>query len=202
MGHRFRSAVLAGVTVLTVSLAAQPRFTKQDADRFQSKLNRIVDFGNTVPGKGAPSLSTALTDAELNAYLRFLAGSQIPVGIVEPTLSALGNGRVSGRAIVDLDAVRKQRERGLLDPMNLLGGRLPVVATGRLTTKNGVGQFALESAEVSGMTLPKSILQELLSYYSKSADKPSGINMDDPFELPARIREIEVGTGTATIIQR
>ena len=52
------------------------------------------------------------------------------------------------------------------------------------------------------MTLPKSILQELLSHYSRSSEKPSGINMDDPFELPARIREIEVGSGTATIIQR
>ena len=37
---------------------------------------------------------------------------------------------------------------------------------------------------------------------SRSPEKPSGINMDDPFDLPARIREIQVGTGTATIIQR
>jgi hypothetical protein len=202
MAHRLRSALLAGLTLVTVTVSAQPRLTKQDAERFQSKLNRIVEFGNTVPGRGAPSLSTPLTDAELNAYLRFLAGDQIPVGIVEPTLSALGNGRVSGRAIVDLDAVRKQKERGLLDPMNLLSGRLPVTAAGRLTTKNGIGQFSLETAEVSGMTLPKSILQELLSHYSRTSEKPSGINMDDPFELPARIREIEVGSGTATIIQR
>src|SRR6185436_18920993 len=178
MAHRLRSAVLAGLTLVTVSISAQPKFSKQDAERFQSKLSRIVDFGNTVPGKGVPTLSTALTDAELNAYLRFLAGDQVPVGIVEPTLSALGNGRVSGHAIVDLDAVRKQRERGLLDPMNLLSGRLPVIATGRLTTKNGIGQFTLESAEVSGMSVPKGILQELLSHYSRSADKPSGINMD------------------------
>ena len=51
------------------------------------------------------------------------------------------------------------------------------------------------------MTIPKAVLQELLSYYSRTPEKPSGINMDDPFELPARIREIRVQQGTALVIQ-
>ena len=51
------------------------------------------------------------------------------------------------------------------------------------------------------MTVPKSVLQELLSYYSQHPENPAGINMDAPFELPARIREIRVGTGTSTIVQ-
>jgi hypothetical protein len=44
-------------------------------------------------------------------------------------------------------------------------------------------------------------VQELLSFYSRSAEDPDGINMDDPFQLPARITEIKVATGTATIVQ-
>jgi hypothetical protein len=44
-------------------------------------------------------------------------------------------------------------------------------------------------------------VQELLSYYSKSAEKPSGISIDDPFELPAAIKEIRVGKGEATVVQ-
>ena len=51
------------------------------------------------------------------------------------------------------------------------------------------------------MTIPKTVLQELLSYYSRTKENPNGINMDDPFELPARIREIRVGKATATIVQ-
>lgn len=202
MNFRLRSGLVAGVAlVVAAGLSAQSRFNKQDADRFQQKLTRIVEYGERAPVRGAPPRSTPLTDTEVNAYFQHLAGDQIPVGIVEPALSAVGSGRVSGRAMVDLDAVRKQRERSMLDPMNWLTGKLPITATGRLTTKNGVGQFALESAEVSGVTVPKSILQELLSYYSRTPEKPSGINMDDPFELPARIREIQVGAGTATVIQ-
>jgi hypothetical protein len=197
-----RPAVLAVLAALAVApIAGQERLTKQDADRFQAKLGRIVVQGKSAPLKSAQPRSTPITDAELNSYLRFNAKDQVPVGILEPTLNALGDGRVSGRAVVDLDVVRKQKQRGWLDPVGYLSGRLPVTAAGRLTTKEGKGQFQLESAEISGVTVPKAVLQELLSFYSKSAESPNGIDMDAPFELPSRIREIRVGTGTATVVQ-
>jgi hypothetical protein len=40
-----------------------------------------------------------------------------------------------------------------------------------------------------------------VSYYSKTPENPSGINIDDPFALPARIREIRVERGQAIIVQ-
>jgi hypothetical protein len=71
-----------------------------------------------------------------------------------------------------------------------------------LITQNGVGRFQLESAEISGISIPKSLVQELLTHYSRTAEKPAGINLDDPFELPARITEIRVGRGEAMIVQQ
>ena len=199
---RRRSSVLLLISLLAlVPLAAQGRLSRQDAERFQSKLTKIVAFGNSPAVKAAQPRATPLTDVELNSYLRYMAADQIPVGIVEPALNAIGSGRVTGRAIVDLDAVRKQKQRGWLDPVGYLGGRLPVTAAGILTTKDGVGRFQLESAEISGVTVPKAVLQELLSYYSRTPENPDGINMDAPFELPARIREIRVGAGTSTVVQ-
>ena len=70
-----------------------------------------------------------------------------------------------------------------------------------LKTSNGVGKFELESAHVSSIPIPKMLLQEIVSYYSKTPDKPSGIGIDDPFALPARIREIQVERGQAIIVQ-
>ena len=130
-----------------------------------------------------------------------LAASPVPAGIAEPLLHAAGASRITGRAVVDLDAVRTQKKRTWTDPLGYLSGRLPVTAAGRLTTKDGVGRFELESAEISGVTIPKSLLQELLTYYSRTAERPNGINMDDPFELPSAIREIRVGEGSAAIVQ-
>ena len=197
---RFWAGLAIGVLLLTGQREA-PRLNKADGDSFNAKLQKIVALGNTVRAKSAPAQNTQVTDAEVNAYLKFHAQDQIPVGVVDPMIFANGNGIVSGQATVDLDAVRTQKQRGWLDPMGYLTGRLPLTARGRLTTANGVGRFQLESAELSGVTIPKTLLQELLSYYSKTPENPAGINMDDPFELPAQIREIRVAAGSATIVQ-
>jgi hypothetical protein len=201
MLSRHGFGVLAILALAVAASNAAQRYTKQDADSFSAKMARIVAQGKAKPLAGAPQRATQISDNELNAYFAHNAKDQVPVGIVEPTINALGEGRLGGHAIVDLDAVRKQKQRGWLDPMSYLSGRLPVIASGTLTTKDGVGQFALESAEISGVSVPKTLIQELLSYYSKTPENPAGINMDDPFELPANIREIRVGKAQSTVVQ-
>ncbi len=212
MALRLRSGVLVGLSLAVVMplitllpLAAQTRLTKQDADRCQGKLGRITGFASApqarASAKGPASQTTQLTDVELNAYLHFHLKDQVPAGVVDPTLSALGEGRVRGAAVIDLDAVRKQKQRAWTDPMSYMSGRLPLTASGLLITQNGVGRFQLETAELSGISIPKSLVQELLAFYSKSPDKPAGISMDDPFELPAGIKEIRVGKGEAMVVQ-
>jgi hypothetical protein len=211
MASRQRSVALVGLSLAVVvplvfPLAAQPRVTKQDADRCQGKFGRITGFANAPKARASAngssaSQTTQLTDAELNSYLHFHLKDQVPSGVVDPTLNALGDGRVRGAATIDLDAVRKQRQRAWTDPMSYMTGKLPLTASGLLITQNGVGRFQLESAEISGISIPKSLVQELLSFYSKSAENPSGISMDDPFELPARIKEIRVGKGEAMVVQ-
>jgi len=198
--HRIVATVGALALVTTAALSAQAKLTKQDAARFETKLAQIQKNAET-PRKGNAARSTQMSDVEVNAYLKYSAGSQVPVGIVDPTLSGVGNGRVTGRAIVDLDAVRTQKKRSWTDPLGYLMGRLPVTAAGTLTTQKGVGRFQLESAEISGVTIPKSLLQELLSYYSKTPENPNGINMDEPFVLPSAIQEIRIGKGSAVIVQ-
>jgi hypothetical protein len=181
-------------------IPAQQKLSKQDATRFAAKLAQI-EKNSVIPRKAGAARSTQVSDTEVNAYLRYLAGPQIPVGIAEPDLRGVGNGRVTGSAIVDLDAVRTQKQRGWLDPLGYLTGRLPITAVGTLTTSKGVGRFQLESAEISSVTIPKSLLQELLTYYSRTPENPAGINMDEPFELPSGIQEIRIGQGTAVIVQ-
>jgi hypothetical protein len=197
-----RTRLLPGSVVLLclVGLGADDQLSKAQADRFQAKLTQI-EKNSAAPAKRSAARVTAISDGELNSYLRFLAGSQVPVGIAEPILHAAGDGRVTGRAVVDLDAVRTQKKRTWSDPLAYLSGHLPVAAQGTLTTTNGVGRFALESADIAGVTVPKSLMQDLLTYYSKSQERPNGINMDDPFQLPSAIKEIKVGVGTTTVVQ-
>jgi hypothetical protein len=199
MRRRHVTASLLALGILVAVPHADVRTSKKDAALLKQKVATITAHGEKAikqPRK------TILTESEVNSYLVFDAKEQLPAGVVDPWVSALGPGRVSGRAVVDLDAVRKSKKpTSLLDPMNYLFGRLPVSAVGTLTTSNGVGRFELESASVGSVPIPKVLLQEIISHYSRSAANPAGLSLDDPFALPARIREIQVERGQAIIVQ-
>lgn len=190
---------ICGLWLLGATPRADVRASRRDAALLKQKVATINAHAERQLKTGR---RTMVTENEVNSYLAYDAQAQLPTGVVEPTVTILGPGRLSGRAVVDLDAVRKAKNpTSLLDPMNYLTGRLPVTATGVLKTSNGVGQFALESASVGGVPIPKLILQEIVSYYSRTAENPAGVSLDDPFALPARIREIQVERGQAIIVQ-
>jgi hypothetical protein len=193
---------IAAVVVLSVAAlsADDATLSRQQADSFTRKVFAITEGSRLAEKSGVRR--TALTETELNSWFAFEAPPLMPRGVADPKISILGQGRVGAAAIVDLDAVAKKRATGgVLDPWSYVGGRVPVAVTGILHTKDGIGRFQVESAEVSGVPVPKTLLQELVAYYSRSENHPSGINVDDPFELPAGIRVIEVGQGQAVVVQ-
>ena len=76
-----------------------------------------------------------------------------------------------------------------------------MTVSGVLRTQNGEGRFELQQAAVSGVPIPKSILQELVSYYSRTADEPAGIDSTSRSRCRRSIRQIEVGQGQAVVVQ-
>lgn len=192
-------AALAALALAAVAAGGDTPPTRREAELLRQKIDTIAAHGER---QGGPVRRTTVTEREVNAYLVFEAKEQLPVGVVNPSVTILGTGRLSGQAVVDLDAVRKAKgPTSLLDPMNYLWGKLPVSAVGVLKTSKGVGHFELESTHINGVPIPKLLLQEIVSYYSRTPDKPAGISLDDPFALPARIREIQVLRGQAIILQ-
>jgi hypothetical protein len=190
-------ALILGVAVLNGAAALTP----QDADAFARKV-AIISQQSTLVARTASARRTPVSETELNSWFAYRARPLLPVGMTEPQITIVGSGKVSGAATVDLDAVAKTKRTGsLIDPWSLLGGRLPVTVTGVLHTQNGQGRFELQQAAISGVPIPKTLLQEVVSYYSKTDNSPRGINIDEPFALPAGIRQIEVGQGQAVVIQ-
>jgi hypothetical protein len=186
------------VLVLAASVAVCAA-TKRESESLKQKV-ALINAHAEKPTK--QSRRTVVTEGEVNSYLVYDAGDQIPAGVVEPSVAILGAGKLSARAVVDLDAVRRAKNAtSFWDPMSYLTGRLPVTANGTLKTSNGTAQLFLESAAVAGVPIPKLVLQEIVSYYSRTPSKPSGIGLDDPFALPSKIREIQVERGQAIIIQ-
>ena len=195
--------VLASVVsaVLLVATLQAATLSRQQSDAFARKLALITRHAATTPPPAAGQ-RTPVSQDELNSWFAFRSQRLLPAGVAPPTLSIIGNGKVMGDVTLDLEAYAQKRKSGsALDPWGLIGGRVPVTVTGILHTKDGRGRFELQSAQLSGIPLPKSFLQELVTYYSRTPDKPQGIRIDDPFELPANIRHIEVGQGQAVVVQ-
>jgi hypothetical protein len=197
MKHIALSALLA--TALITGVFAAESVSRRDAARLQAKLERIT---KKTPAKGAASVRTSITEAEVNSYLRYELSDRIPAGVAKPWVSILDKGRVAGTATVDLARVGQSRKSGgMLDPFNYLTGELPLAVNGVLRTKDGVGTFALESASISGVPVPGWMLQEIVSYYSKSSATPDGVSIEKPFVLPSGIREIQLARGQAIVVQ-
>jgi hypothetical protein len=196
MKRSISSAIIATLFAYGV-FAAEP-VSRRDAARLQAKLDRITKNG----GNSGKAATTPISEAEVNSYLRFELADRIPPGVTEPWVSLLDNGRLSGRATVDLARVGQSRKSGgMLDPFSYMTGSMPLAVNGALKTQNGVGTFALESASISGVPVPAWMLQEIVTYYSKSPTTPNGVSIDKPFALPNGIREIQLAKGRALVVQ-
>ena len=187
-------AIACGVVV-----AANDVLTPQLGEAFAKKIVVVQEHAN----QGVPKpLATPFTQAETNSYLKYHAKELLPTGMTQPEVTLIGQGRLSGKAIIDLDIVRqKSSSGGWLDPTSYLMGKLPVTASGRIITGDGKARFEVERAEISGITIPPSFLAQLVTFFTRTADNPKGSSIHDTFEMPARIRRIDVDAARFTVHQ-
>lgn len=195
------SLLVCGVGLGVLQAAAA--LSEQQADAFSRKMAIITQQGSETSTKGAAKgpRRTSFSEAELNSWFTYRSQEVLPQGVSEPRVTIVGDGKLKAAATVDLDSIAKQKSGGALNPWSYLGGRLPVTVSGVLRTQDGMGRFDLEEAAVSGVPIPKSIMQEIVAYYSKTDDAPAGVRLDDGFKLPAKIQQIEVGQGQAVVVQ-
>jgi len=183
-----------------VSAAAQA-LTQRDADSLQAKLDAILRRG-AATGKAARPLSTSITDREFNAYFKFQGAAKLPIGVVNPTLEILDGGRLVGVVTVNLDAVRKSKERGWTDPLAYMSGSVDARVVAILRASEGKGKLELMSATLGGVPVPVPLLQELITYYTRTPESPNGFSLDQPFDLPQQIRQVNfLQRGSAVIVQ-
>ena len=189
--------VVCGMAGALVSAADV--LTPQLGNAFAKKVVLVQDHANAGVKK---ALSTAFTQAETNSYLKYNAGDLLPTGLTQPEVTLHAQNRLSGKAIVDLDIVRKKSgSGGWFDPTSYLTGKLPVTASGRIITADGKARFEVERAEVSGISIPRAFLAQMVNFFTRTADNPKGSSIDDTFEMPAKIRRIDVEPGRFTVHQ-
>jgi len=182
------------------SIAVAVQLSKEDGDRLQRKIDEVVKNGSA---PAAQSKKTPVSESEVNSYLAFNARDKIPRGLSQPQITIAGSGALAGRVLMDLDEFNRNRrsQGGLMDPLAYLSGQVPVTARGVLRAADGRGRFYLESAEIYGVNLPQPLVQEMVRYFSRTPENPKGFDIDAPFDLPAKIREIVIDKGEAAVAQ-
>jgi hypothetical protein len=196
-----RLAFVVPVALTLVPLHAAT-VSRQNAEEFSKKI-AVIQRNADAPATGA-ARRTRLSEDEVNSWFMYHSHPLLPTGLSQPQVTILGEGRLAGQAVVDLDAVAKRRpstSAGGFDPFSLIGGKVPVSVTGILHTQDSKARFEVQRVEMSGIPVPVTVLQELLSYYSRSEERPQGLRLDDVFALPSKIRQIEVGQGQAVVVQ-
>jgi hypothetical protein len=195
-----RLALVVGLPafLLTAGSPSIQDRSKADADQMRKKLATIVARAEQKTTPKSTPLRTMFTDREANAYFRVDGPDFLPAGVMDPQVTIDQGGRVSARAVVDLE---KALSASAFSSLAWLGGKTEVTAMGTVRGENGKGQLQIERATLSGITIPKTVLQQVVSYYTRTPEMPNGFNIDEPFELPSKIRSVETAKGQATVVQ-
>jgi hypothetical protein len=196
-----RNSILWGflLLILCTSSSFAVALSRQDGDRLQAKIDAMIKNAAASPPRPG---EFSIPEKEANSYLVFNLKDKMPKGLANPEITMIGDGALAARVLVDMDEVKQRRQsRSLIDPLNYLSGQVPLNARGILRTREGRGQLHLRSAEIGGVPLPKPLLQELVGFFSRTPQNPNGFDIDAPFDLPSKIREISVKTGESVVIQ-
>lgn len=201
VGKIFGVVVLGGALAMNFgcsSVETKPSPVDQ-SERLKEKVDQVIANGELDP---VPANTTRFTEAELNSILTSQIAGWIPNGISEPQVRLLGNERFSLRVLVDIDEFKRRRKRQQsAGPLNFLSGKLPALVRGDLITNDGKGRFKLQSTEVNGIPLPRALALELLSTHTKTRRNPAGFDIEKPFDLPAKIRQLQINPAELVVIQ-
>jgi hypothetical protein len=171
--------------------------TKPPAAGLQEKLDELQENSAKSP---IPPKTIAFAEDEVNVFLAAYLKDKIPQAIGEPHVTILSDSQIAAKVIVDVDEIKRTRKRNS-GALNFFSGKTPVMLRGDLTTRDGQGRFNLRYAEVNGLTLPKSLVLELLTSHTRTRQNPQGFDLEKPFDLPLKIRELILRPGELLVVQ-
>jgi hypothetical protein len=164
-------------------------------DGVSSKLQTLREHheqGNT------EATETEISEQEFNAYLLHHFAHQLPEGVENPWIR-FADGLALAGATLDLDVLKGKMPESTM--MQYLSGRVPLELSSRFHAEDGVGRLALESVSLSGLPIPLTLIQQLVTVNTKSPSQPNGFRLDEPFPLPYGIDSVQILNGRMVLRQ-
>ncbi len=191
-------AVLVAIGPLAPVQSEEP-LTAADGREFETALARML-LNAATPGRGG-ARRVVITERAVNGFLRFQGADRLPPGLTAPALRMEAEGRLTVTATVDLDAVREEQSPGRFNPLRFLSGRLPVTAVGRVRSIRRTLTVDIESARVGSLSVPSTLVSELVRIYTRSDEYPDGIDVSEPIPLPSGIEAVHVEPRRTVVVQ-
>ena len=193
--------ILALAALCGSAAAAQTNgpVTAADGRLLETALARILL--NAATPRGGGERLVVLPERAVNGYLRFQAADRLPPGLTAPEMRMEAGGRLTVTATVDLDSVRERQAPGRFSPLRLLGGRLPVTAVGVVRSAGRTLTIDVESARVGSLSVPATLVAELVRMYTRSGQYPDGIDVSGPIPLPDGIEALRVEPRRMVVVQ-
>lgn len=193
----FAFALLAAGSSVPPPRPAPPRagLSWAESDSLVRKL-QALENRRKAPAKRQETV--LVTEGELNSYLNLELAQKLPKGVSD-LLVRLERDRVIASGTVDLDQVQGRVPSSRLNPLALLSGRVPVQVQGRLLNFNGFGAIEWEDIRVSSVSLPASLLGQLVASSTRDAENPEGVDIQAPFRLPHACQRLRLEPGRALL---
>lgn len=139
-----------------------------------------------------------VSENEANAYIAYRLVDRLPESVLEPWVR-FSDGPVTAGAMLDLGALRQHMPDSSV--AQLLSGQVPVELAARIHAEDGIGKLMLERITLGGLPVPESLLQQIVTAYTKSPSQPDGVRLDEPFPLPYGIESARVEPGRIRLHQ-
>lgn len=193
-----------GLTLLLSAQAAEPApearpapprpgLSWEEADSVVRILRRI---GRRVrSGRPAWTETLVVSEREINSFVNLSLAEQIPPEVSDLEFQ-IEEDHLGARAVVDLDLLRtKLPDEGPAAMLSMLTGTVPVELEGRLESAEGLARIELERVIIGGVSLPPSLLAQIVSFATRSEERPDGLDIDAPIALPWTAKSVRLEPG-------
>jgi hypothetical protein len=169
-------------------------------DEADSLARKLADAERRMREGKRPAASPVLvTEGELNSYLNLSLGPKMPQGLTDLKVR-LDSDRLFASALLDLGQVEgKIKDGGALRLFRMLGGPLPVELKGRMPNQDGFGQIEVDELRLGTFPVPMSLLEQIVTSSTRSADYPQGFDIHSPFRLPYALKRVRLQPGRALL---
>ncbi len=162
--------------------------SKEAAARCQAKLNSLDAFANR--RKSGQKQTTTIAEEEINSFLELNLKPKYHASLKSLVVEFHEN-RMHATAVVNFDHLRSASTKLLPALIGLVFSGVHTIAVeGQVLSGNGRANFRLERARFDSGTLPKYLVEEILSAVGRKQKPP--FDPMQPSRMPYEINRIEM----------